>query len=292
LCQRLAASDNNGGVAYLVGLCHDLGEILFQTHFGPEYQKVSDAQAATGRPRDELERMMLGMTHGELVLTILRCLGLPAEILAPIETFHRPDAAGPSPAQALARVLRLADFYANGLLLASSGRSPIAPLTRAHCRAAVEQENPVVPDAEQLRNEIYTLTAMLARLAPRDDAALMAPAYARRDVRVCLVRDPSLSAFDPIAAALQSLAEVVVRERLPSPNDWEDCRGLVILARTSSAAGMSMADIQAAIGERLPPSAVLWLVSRADSAAPPKNALVPMQWPLALEQFAAFVAGL
>jgi hypothetical protein len=121
----------------------------------------------------------------------------------------------------------------------------------------------------------------------------MAPAYARRDVRVCLVRDPSLSAFDPVAAALQSLAEVVVRERLPSPDDWDDCRGLVILARISTAAGMSMADIQAANGERLPPSAVLWLVSRADSTTTaPKGALVPMQWPLTLEQLAAFVQGL
>jgi DNA-binding response OmpR family regulator len=293
LCQRLAGTGSNSGVAYLVGLCHDLGEILFQTHFGAEYRQVNETQLATGRGRDEVERAMLGMTHGELVVTILRCLGLPAAILAPIEAFHRPEDAGPSPAQSMARVLRLADQYANGLLLASAGQSPIAPLTRSHCRAAVGEEHPPTPDAEQLRNEIYMLTSMLARLAPRDDAALMAPAYPRSDVRVCLVRDSSLSNFDPIAAALQSLADVVVREALPAAEEWQDCRGLVVLSRITSAAGLGASDIQASVGDRLPSSAILWLSGRFDpDVAAPKRDLVAAAWPVPLEQLAAFVKGL
>jgi HD-like signal output (HDOD) protein/DNA-binding NarL/FixJ family response regulator len=293
LCQRLAGTGSDSGVAYLVGLCHDLGEILFQTHFGAEYRQVNETQAATRRGREEVERSMLGMTHGELVVTILRCLGLPAAILEPIEAFHRPEAAGPSPAQSMARVLRLADQYANGLLLASAGQSPIAPLTRSHCRAAVGEEHPPTPDAEQLRNEIYMLTSMLARLAPRDDAALMAPAYPRREVRVCLVRDSSLSKFDPVAAAIQSLADVVVRETLPGPEEWEDCRGLVVLSRISSAAGLGASDIQKSVGDRVPPSAVLWLSGRIDpDSAAPKGEFVATAWPVSLEQLGAFVKGL
>jgi hypothetical protein len=157
----------------------------------------------------------------------------------------------------------------------------------------VGEDHPTRPDADQLRNEIYTLTSLLARLAPKDDAALMAPAYPHRDVRVCLVRDHSLSSFDPVAAALQSLADVVVLDHLPGPAEWEDCRGLVVLSRSTSAAGLGAVDIQRSVGERLPSSAVLWLAGRIDSdRTPPSSVPVATAWPLPLERLATFVKGL
>jgi hypothetical protein len=88
-------------------VCHDLGEILFHTHFGAEYWQVLDAQAATGRRRDELERKMLGMSHGDLVVNILRCLGLPDAIRGPIEAFHRAGVSGRGTIEAPTRLLRV-----------------------------------------------------------------------------------------------------------------------------------------------------------------------------------------
>ena len=39
LSQRLVPEEQSG-LAYVVGLCHDLGEILFHTHFAEEYRQL------------------------------------------------------------------------------------------------------------------------------------------------------------------------------------------------------------------------------------------------------------
>jgi HD-like signal output (HDOD) protein len=123
LCEQLTAGgpmSELAGTAYLAGLCHDLGEILFRTHFAPEYGKVLDAYVTSRLPMRQLEREMLGMTHDELSATILRALDLPQAIREPIEAMH----ADVESTQPLGRVLRLADSYANGMLLAARGNFP------------------------------------------------------------------------------------------------------------------------------------------------------------------------
>ncbi|MDB5292192.1 MAG: response regulator receiver sensor signal transduction histidine kinase, partial [Phycisphaerales bacterium] len=79
LCESLIApvDAQQGGTAYLAGLCHDLGEILIRTQFGRELQQVCEAQTLTGKPRAELERRMIGMTRGELANAVMTCMGLP-----------------------------------------------------------------------------------------------------------------------------------------------------------------------------------------------------------------------
>lgn len=286
LCQRLAP-EAMGGLAYLVGLCHDLGEILFHSHFAAEYQQVIEAQEATGKRRDEVERLMLGMSHGELLQTILRCLGLPDEIREPIEEHHRSGTARRADS-ALGRILSVADLYANGVLLASSIHSPVAPLSRPECRAATEKENPDRPDAMLLRGEIYGITAMLARLSPKEEASLLAPPYPKRPVRICLVRDPSLSAFDPIHAALEAMADVQVRETMPTGTELDQFAGTVVCSRNTSVAGLTAVDIAAANQVR----PVLWLTGRVDAGTVPPTSVPPVVWPVPLNRLGEFIGNL
>ena len=285
LCQRLV-SDADAGLAYLVGLCHDLGEILFRTHFGEEYRQVLQALESTGKRRDELERMILGMTHGELVQVILRCLGLPDSIRLPIEAYYK-GGLNPGAAAPLARVLRLADLYANGALLASSANSPIRPITRAECRSATGQDHPTTPDGPGLRSEIFALTAMLARLSAKDEAELMAPLFLRQKCRVFLARDASLSSFDPISAALEGTAEVTIADALPSGDALSDHQGLVVLARSTSAGEYAPQTI-AKLASSMP---VIWLVGRIDDGLP-EMITKPLAWPIPLGQFADFIQRL
>lgn len=294
LCERLAQGDDaESGVAYLVGLCHDLGEILFRTQFGPEYRRVLEVQEQTGKRRDDVERAVLGITHGELVLTILRCIGLPDPIRRPIEAFHGRGGNGRDVRSPLSRVLRLADAYANGALLASAGTAPVAPLTRAECREATGQENPEFPESAALRGEIFGLTAMLARLSPADEVALMQPAYPAADVKVWLARDPSLSSFDPIAAALGSVAELVVSSELPTTAQLQEYAGLVVVAASTSTSRFTPHDINKALsGTSQSPPPVLWLIGRVDGGAAALCSAIPSPWPLPLERLAAFVRGL
>jgi HD-like signal output (HDOD) protein len=297
LCERLVALGNpdsdEAGVGYLAGLCHDLGEILFRTHFAKEYAMVLDVTQRSGRPREEVERVMLGMAHGELVMTILKCLSLPETILGPIGALHASAAARrnelPSP---LARALRIAEAYANGLMLASSDASLLAPVAQSDCRAATRDPNPPRPDALMFRSDVLTLTAMLARLSAAEEATLLAPMYPRRDVRIWLARDPALSAFDPIEAALATLAEVDVHDALPGEMDLSDHRAVVAVARTNALRGFTAGEVHAAAartrdGERLP---CLLLVGRADPA--PAAELAPTLWPLPIKDLAAFVQSI
>ena len=142
--------------------------------------------------RDELERRLMGITHGELARTILRRMGLPDVIRDPIERFHDPSRAaggaaggfGRDAAGRLARVLRAADSYANGLLLCATGMANVAPLTRAECKTMTGVEDPPRPDVAEFRSQVLALTGLLARLTPgrhgRDDPApLRADGHAR-----------------------------------------------------------------------------------------------------------------
>jgi HD-like signal output (HDOD) protein/CheY-like chemotaxis protein len=292
LCERLITpvDSSAGGVAYLVGLCHDLADIFFHSQFAAEYAQVLHAHATTGAPLDQLERELMGLTRDRLLSTILQRIGLPESIRGPIEAFHESERAGRVPSDRLSRILRLADRYACGLLLAPGGSARVGPLTQAECRAATGAENPPRPDSAQFRNEILTLTGILARVAPRDEAALMRPLYDPVDARVWLARESTFSTFDPLAAALESMVRLDVRDRLPlAAQEWTDHRALVILAKSPANGNLTPAQLPKPLC--LPPTGpvpTLWAVARADNTPPGTGAATPVTLPITLDELAEF----
>jgi hypothetical protein len=125
---------------------------------------------------------------------------------------------------------------------------------------------------------------MLARLSPKEEASLLAPPYSKRPGSICLVRDPSLSAFDPIHAALESIIEVAVREAMPAGAELEGYSGVVVLARSTSVAGLTATEITAANRTR----PVLWLTGRIDEGSVPPTSVPPILWPLPLNRLGEF----
>jgi hypothetical protein len=294
LCEKLGASTAAGpGTAYMVGLCHDLGEIIFRTQFGQEYRQILEVEARTGRCRSELERSMLGITHGELVETILRCLALPEPIRKPIADFHADVAPSSGSDASVKAVLKLADLYSNGMLLSSSDASPVESVTRAHCRATYGKDDPPAPDPERFRSEIACLTSMLARLSSEEDSKLLAPLYLRRDAKIWIARDPTLSAFDPVTVALQSLAQIELSSQLPSKPQQQGVGGLVILSAGISTPGFTAKEIRAtlALAEEMKLK-TLWVSGvleqrRRDGVMEP-HTIAPVAGPLPLAQLAQF----
>jgi two-component system chemotaxis response regulator CheY len=286
LCNRLATKENSG-LAYLVGLCHDLGEILFHSQFAEEYQQVLELQQSTGKPRAEVEKIVLGMSQGQILQTILKCLGLPDQISIPIQEYHTtgPEASGGAP---LTRLLRVADLYANGLLLGCSNHSPLRPITCAEASAVTGLENPPQLDRVAIRGEILGLTATLSRFSSAQQAEVMASPYARRPVKVWLAGEASLSSLDPIEAALELLAEVKRSNALPDARGGTESHAIVAMARSSSAAGFTAADVQKAAvrpdGGSIP---ILWLVGNADEPA----GQLWSRWPISTARLAEFVAA-
>jgi two-component system chemotaxis response regulator CheY len=288
LCNRLA-TQRDSGLAYLVGLCHDLGEILFHSQFAEEYRQVLEIEQSTGKPRDEVEKIVLGMSHGEVLQTIMQCLELPNAISAPIREYHTkgPAGHGGSP---LTQLLRAADLYANGMLLASSNQSPIRPITLADAKAATGNDNPQRLDRVAMRGEILALTATLSGFSEKQQAEVMTAPFPRKPVRVWLARDPALSSLDPVEATLELLAEVTTRDVMPSASEVAEHQAIVIIARSTSASGFTPAELKKAAnrpnGEPLP---ILWLVGKIDGD--PCGA-VPSLWPIPLAKLAEFVAAI
>lgn len=289
LCSTLAekVDESSTGTAYLIGLCHDLGSIVFHTHFGQEYKQLLELQARTGRRKDQLERIMFGMSHNELVSTILRCIGLPDSIRGPIEAFH---GAGRSDShQAMSRLLRIANGAANGMLLASSEGSQIAPLSRSELQLATSLEDPPAQDPEGLRNQILCITGMLARLSREEEQRLMAPLFPRRNLRVWLAREAHFSTYDPVQCALQSIAECHAHECLPSVEELDGYNALVVVARGPTSPGLGEPELKRlykALGGR--PMPLLWLAGRPDGPVDPN--FRPAPWPISLCHLDQFLA--
>jgi HD-like signal output (HDOD) protein/CheY-like chemotaxis protein len=296
LCERLVPKDSgiaDAGLCYLVGLCHDLGEILFHTHFGKEYAQVIELHQRTGRRVEDLERQMLGVTRGELVQTIIASVGLPEAIKEPIRSFHDGSGQASSAPTPLTRVLRIAEMYANGLVLASSGHSPVAPFTRAECRAALGREEPKPPDPTMFRSEVFYTTGVLARVSSDEAEGVMRPQYERTTARIFVVREAGLSSFDPVVAALETMAHVRVVDR-PAAVEVNACDGVVVLSPSDLAPGLSgqvISELAAARGPGGRATRALWLVGRINGMTQRGAPVAPQRWPVRLDELAAFVQG-
>jgi hypothetical protein len=294
LCEHLVRErdPDQAGLAYVVGLCHDLSEMFLHTELRPEFQQVMDAVAQTGRPQDQLEREMLGMTHAELVQVIFKCLGVPDDIREPVEILHgtRPDRT----TNPIAAALWMAENYANGAMLASTPASVVGPMSQSLCKAATGLPNPPRPEASGLRSEVLCLTAMLARLSKGDEAKLLRPVFDRSSARVWLARDPGLSVFDPVETALESLSAVNVQSRLPLGLELNDVQALVVVTGAAESPGFSPAQIEHVIADRAKagrPLPLLWLSGNAARAAAGARSQKPVQTPVSLADLAAFIAS-
>ena len=89
LCEQLAAQcAEQCGLAYVIGLCHDLGQLYVRMQFSDEYARLLETTAGTGRPIELLYQEMLGASLSELGGAVLRKMALPEAIRLPIETLH------------------------------------------------------------------------------------------------------------------------------------------------------------------------------------------------------------
>ena len=265
LCERLATAKmpDEAGLAYVVGLCHDLGDMFIRSQFGAELQQVMQVAAQTGRRVEAIHREMLGLTHAQMISAVLKCMSLPDAIRQPIEIFHSPGAARAT--QPMARILWMAEHYANGAMLASAPTSQVTPLDKAFCVAATDNPNPPTPDAMNLRMEVLGLTAMLARLSRDEEAKLLSPMFPKCNARVWVTRDAGVSEFDAISLALDGMANVAVHPRLPTRDELAEVDALVVLARSlQHQLGTALATLR----DARPPRPTLALACEAPQETP------------------------
>jgi HD-like signal output (HDOD) protein/CheY-like chemotaxis protein len=288
LCESLTAESGNpddSSVAYLIGLCHDLGQILLYSRFPGEYAQVLEQEHRTGTRRDLLERQMLGMTHHDLNELILAHIGLPETIRGPIQSFHDPVGGGRAGTHQMTSVLRLADAFANGLMLGSQRNCNLGAFTRAECKSAIGKETPTAPAADRFRGDILAQTLLLARLPRSAERELTAPLFPRGKARILLARDPAISGFDPISSFLQVIAHARVQERLPSVSEIAEFDRVVVLTKGTDSGKFSVDEMKKL--SALKPC--FWAVLKDDGTVPAGYPLQPRECPVNAVDLASFV---
>lgn len=225
--QLLSGADPSvRSIAYLVGLCHDLGELVLQQCFAEE---LAQLMAASAEPASQIERQVLGLSRAELAKAVLEKLGLPMEIAAPIQAFW--SAGTPAHGAALLQALRIANTYAHGLGLTSDAEALLAPVTKAELKNATgtPQSPSVAP--QLLRNEVVLTTHLLARPSARQAEAIQKPVLPELPHCLYYVRHPVFSEFDPVLAGLGWLVrQVDGYDELPSrPEQMQGYDALVVV---------------------------------------------------------------
>ena len=242
------ASNAAPGCAHIVGLCHDLPEIVLRLCFAREYAGALDHAGRDAEPIDNVKAAVFGMLPQELNALVLAMLDLPKAVASPIREFLDAKNQGPSHGMdPLARALRLADLYSHGLLLASSPASIVGPITQADCRETLGTSTPIPVEGDDLRVSIVALTNLLSRLSPEDEAKLASPLLPQTDRKILFVRHPTYAEFDPLGAALQLLASPITLDHLPSSvGEVNDIQAIIVAAPQSGTPGFSTAEISRA----------------------------------------------
>lgn len=227
LMDRLVTrTESDAASAYVIGLCHDLAEILLLQSFYPEHQAAVRSAAETGRTlKDEL-CTWLGMTRHEQSRLVLSKLGLPPAVIAPIQEYLDYEHIGAACGNPLARALDLANKYANGLMLAASAEALVSPVTKAELEEPTLVQNLII-SGQELRAEVVTTTSLLA--GPGGQSPIMQPLLPAGSARLWYVRGRAFGAFDPLEQALLMLGRPEVHDHLPQhPDDLHGYQAVIV----------------------------------------------------------------
>lgn len=298
LMERLVAESEEtpAGLSQLIGLCHDLVEIVLRQEFAEEFAKASEMVAQNGQLFYHAVETMLGIPQAELNDLVLGRLGLPDAIVLPIRQFMRATCStgslqGSLLKSPLAQSLALADLYANALQLASGLHVRVRPMLKSELSGIISEAQ---IDGMGIRGSAIATTSLLARVSPAQQALLCKPLIEKSGVALWYARYSTYSPFDPLAAALELLAVSQTHDRLPKVPELSQCQGLVVATPRPGIDPFSLAQIdqlrrQAGLSE-LP---VLMLSALPSDALPPAPAGIRYAtYPISLSDLRAFIQPL
>jgi hypothetical protein len=281
------------GLPYVVGLCHDLADIVLRQHFCDEYARVLELTGKTGRPQRSVESAVFGMPYTELVSVMLSRLGLPSVVTDPIQEFftHANFLQPPASAGLISRMLRFANVCSHGMMLAPGPDEWIHPLSNIDCRNALGEVMPSI-DIVSLRADALRNASALAELSESQSRQLSMPDIAPMDLRLCYVRHRDYSVFDPLHMLLQLIAgRVTVVSELPIAADlgsWDAVVWVFPLSDTPSQI-MSRADQAAALTCVIPlPVLLLSPAQPSGTTTLPKHIQI-RRLPSSIQAFKAFL---
>ncbi|MCG8405891.1 MAG: HDOD domain-containing protein [Phycisphaerales bacterium] len=285
-----ATDDTPSELAYVIGLCHDLAEIIVRQLFTEEYGAVLSKVATGDKPKHVIEAEYLGLPRYELISHVLSKLGMPPEIINPICECEKRFFDKSLRLSKMACLLRLADYYAHGLLLAPSKDAPVGPVTITECRNTLGNPNPKPMDTAGFRNGILSLTTYLARLPSGESAKLYEPPFPKSKVKIWYGRHKAFSTLDPLGTALELIACPEIHKQVPNHADeLSGYGGMVIAVPTMKGDAFSIQQAErVTAGTSLPTLYLIGKEKDVPSSAPAN--IVVAKPPISLAKLADFIA--
>jgi HD-like signal output (HDOD) protein/CheY-like chemotaxis protein len=270
---------------HLLGLCHELGEILLRQHFMAEYDQIVELSVKLNLPLYQVESAALGIRRPELMSRLLSRIGLPPHVVDTIREFHerqiRDNSSGMS---GNVQLLQMANMAAHGMLLAPSMREIVRPITRTEWRALGIDKDPPEIDALARRNDIVVATHTLARLPVRQEDRLLEPFVQRTPLHVGYVRPELYINLDPLAFALHMMAEMDIFKELPQPEELRDLDALVVVALRPGVSPAVPTDLRHYCADAGCAKMPILLLTGQVGTVPPAKGVMVRTYPLRLDE--------
>jgi HD-like signal output (HDOD) protein len=238
------------GAAYLMGMCHDLAEMLLRQYFREQFVAAVDFASQQGLSVRQMFSRVSGTSFAEVTQLLTAAMRLPQHAAAPIcEHAAWEEGGNERTMSPLAVALRIANFHANALQLTSSPCDALlGPLTQSECRSACITAAPL--NTAEIRSEASMTIAMLA--GGSHEPPNLLPGSKTRP-RIWYARHPSFSPLDPLEEALKLVAELTVRDCLPSRESGRELDGLIVAMPRRDSGGLSVESVtrwlQAQVGK-------------------------------------------
>lgn len=117
--------------AYLGGLLHDVGKLVLDQYFEPEFEQVRAHRRAQECTDAEAEDAVLGVDHGAIGAELLELWGLPENVIEPVRWHHALDEA-PAEWRAPAQMIASADAVCRARLDGADAESVLVDLAGVH----------------------------------------------------------------------------------------------------------------------------------------------------------------
>ena len=274
----------------LIGLCHDLVEIILRQRFPVEFTAAVDVASQASAPVHSVMTAVFGVSYAEITETLFQALKFPKLIAAPIIEFAVSSGkAVDAHKGTLARALAISDFFVHGMLLASSVDELVAPVSQADCRAMLIPTSGI--NFAGIRSESVAAVCTLAKLSTEDEALFLKPLADHVRAGICYARRSSFAGLDPIFVALSNLGNARLQDRHHSA-DATSLDGLVVLSPglhnpfMSEAARACMRS-----GKKVP---ALHIIPPTDlrPANEAPDGVTEIAHPLSIAQLSQFISGL
>lgn len=91
MVMQMISRDNMQSKHFMTGLLHDIGKMVLELKFTPFAKAINEISQKERRPRHEIEREIIGVTHAEIGQEIVQMWDLPNELAESIAFHHMPS---------------------------------------------------------------------------------------------------------------------------------------------------------------------------------------------------------